>query len=276
MHTDNPSDIEARIDRSNARLVQRTQLGPAALEVYEDHRYRWLQNDDGTLQSLMDRRLPERLVLPYTVAMMAGLLFIDAPRSVLMLGLGGGSQARFLRHYFADACITAWESNAEVIDIARHHFHLPDENSRVRIINEDVRIGVADESLPADLILLDLFAADGLPAWVRHETLHQRCRRRLDRHGVLVCNLWVDADDECLEVMGGVQKAFDARTLVLNVPGYRNLIALAFNDTPCLAFAELRSRASTLTESTGLDYTGMLNAMRESNASDDAGFVFAP
>ena len=57
------------------------------------------QNDDGTLHSLMDRRSPERLVLPYTAAMMAALLFIDAPRSVSMLGLGAGSQARFLRHY---------------------------------------------------------------------------------------------------------------------------------------------------------------------------------
>ena len=275
MRAHNPTGIEDLIDRANTRLVQRTQRGPAALEVYEDHRYRWLQNDDGTLHSLMDRRSPERLVLPYTAAMMAALLFIDAPRSVSMLGLGAGSQARFLRHYFSDVSITAWESNAEIIDIARHHFGLSSEDSCLRIINQDARIGVADEAPPADLILLDLFAAGGLPAWVRGESLHCSCRRRLGRHAVLVCNFWVDAEDELLGVMNGVQEAFEARTLVLTVPGYHNLIVLAFDETPCLAFAELRVRAASLSERTGLDYAGMLAAMCETNASDEIGFVLA-
>jgi spermidine synthase len=261
------------IDRAHARCLHRAEDGVAALEVYEDDRYRWLQSDSGMLHSVMDRRAPERLVLPYTRAMMAGLLFVDTPRAVHMLGLGGASQLRFLRHHFANACITAWESEQHVIDIARRYFDVPGDDENLRIIHQDVRTDIAVDDPSADLILVDLFAADGLPPWVRGKTLHECCRRRLDRHGVQVTNLWVDADDEFLGVMDGVQRAYGERTLVLPVPGFRNLIVLAFNASPRLDFASLVERASVLGERTGIDYVDLLERMRESNYSNDTGFV---
>jgi spermidine synthase len=265
--------IEAVIDRAHARLLHRTGHQSGAFEVYEDDRYRWLQNDDGTLQSLMDRRSPERLVLPYTAAMMAGLLFVDTPRSVLMLGLGGASHVRFLRHYFAETRITVRESEPDVIDIARRHFGFADVDERIRIVNEDARTDLAVDDPSTNLILVDLFAAGGLPPWVREKSLHACCRRRLDSHGVQVTSLWVDADDEFLDVMSGVQKAYDKRTLVLTVPGYRNLVVLAFKTTPRLDFASLEERAIALGERTGLDYIAMLDRMRESSYFDQTGFV---
>lgn len=273
MHTHGPRPIEDVIDRAGARLLQRTHNGSAPVEVYEDDRYRWLQNHNGTLQSLMDRRSPERLVLPYTQAMMTGLLFVDAPKSVLMLGLGGASQLRFLRHYFADTPITAWESDAQVIAVARRYFGLSDEDEGVHIFNQDARTGVAAGDQSADLILLDLFGADGSPPWVRQAAFHENCRRRLDDHGVLVANLWVDADDEFLAIMDGVQAAFEQRTLVLPVPGYRNHIVFAFKGAAHLEFATLQARATSLARHTGVDCGGFIGGMRESNLSDDTGFV---
>lgn len=273
MHTHGPRPIEDLIDRAGARLLKRTRDGPAPLEVYEDRCYRWLQNHNGTLQSLMDRRSPERLVLPYTQAMMTGLLFVDAPKSVLMLGLGGASQLRFLRHYFADTSITAWESDAEVIAVARRYFGLSHEDECIRIFNQDARTGVAAGDLTADLILLDLFGADGSPPWIRRAGFHESCRRRLDDHGVLVANLWVDADDEFLAIMDGIQTAFEKRTLVLRVPGYRNHIVFAFKGATHLEFATLQARATSLARHTGVDYGSFIGGMRESNLSDDTGFV---
>jgi spermidine synthase len=273
MHAHDPRPIEDLIDRAGARLLHRTRGGPAPLEVYEDHRYRWLQNHNGTLQSLMDRRSPERLVLPYTQAMMTGLLFVDAPKSVLMPGLGGASQLRFLRHYFADTHITAWESDAQVITVARRYFGLPDRDEGVRIFNRDARTAVAADDLSADLILLDLFGADGSPPWVRQAAFHENCRRRLDDDGVLVANLWVDADDEFLAIMDGVQAAFHKRTLVLRVPGYRNHIVFAFKGAAHLEFATLQARAASLARHTGVDCGDFIVGMRESNLSDGTGFV---
>lgn len=268
-----PSIEEHRV-RNDARLIERVGHDASALEVYENDRYRWLQNANGTLQSLMDRRCPERLVLPYTAAMMAVLLFIDAPRSALMLGLGGASQARFLTHHFADLRLTAWESDARVIAMARRHFALPGEDRGVRVVNEDARTGIAAHGHSANLILMDLFSADGLASWVREQELHESCRRALDAQGVLCANLWVDADDEFFAVMDGIQEAFQRHTLVLAVPGYRNFAVLAFKGASRLNFASLEARARDLSERTGIDFLMMLDRMRESNVSDEVGFVF--
>ncbi len=265
--------IEDCIDRTRARLLERAGHENAAFEVYENDRYRWLQNPDGTLQSVMDLRSPERLVLPYTAAMMACLLFIEVPRSVIMLGLGGASQARFLRHQFVDARITAWESDPDIIDIAQRHFCVPGEDALIRIVNDDARTGIPANGPPADLILIDLFDAGGQPQWLRDGTLYTGCRQRLARHGVLAANLWVDPDDELLEIMDGVQRAFDSSTLLLCVPAYRNVVVLAFNATPRLDFAYLDARAAELGRRTGLAFTGFIDRMRESNSSDATGFV---
>jgi spermidine synthase len=266
--------IEDYRDGSDARLIERIGHDPSALEVYENDRYRWLQNANGTLQSLMDRRCPERLVLPYTAAMMVALVFIDAPRSTLMLGLGGASQARFLTHHFTDLRITAWESDGRVIAMAGRHFALPGEDRGVRVVSEDARTGIAAHGHCANLILLDLFSADGLVSWVCEQELHENCRRALDAHGVLCANLWVDADDECFAVMDGIQEAFQRRTLVLAVPGYRNFVVLAFKGASRLDFASLEARARDLSERTGIDFLMMLDRMRESNVSDEVGFAF--
>ena len=245
----------------------------AAFEVYEDDRYRWLQTPDGTLHSLMDRRAPECLVLPYTAAMMGGLLFLDAPGSVLMLGLGGGSQARFLRHHFPDAPITAWERDAEVVAIARRDFGLGEEDDGVRIIVDDARSVIDFDGPAADLILLDLFGAGGMSSWMREAAIYKSYRRHLAGDGVLAANFWIDEGDEFLEVLNGIQRAFEERTLLLAVPGYRNFVVLAFKTTPRLDFAHLDQRAVELGERTGVDFRDLVAGMRECNYSDENGFV---
>lgn len=274
MHAQGAPHIEDLIDRKRARSLARAGDGIVTFEACEDDRYRWLQSRDGTLHSLMDRRSPDRLVLPYTVTMMAGLLFIDAPQTVLMLGLGGGSHARFLRHHFPDVRITAWERDAEVVEIARREFGLADGDDGIRIVTEDARSIIDFEGPPADLILLDLFGAGGMPPWTRDTGIYKSCRRHLAGHGVLAANFWVAADDEFLGVLNGVQRAFEERTLLLAVPGYRNFVVLAFETPPRLDFDHLRRRAGELGERTGLDYAGLLDGMGESNYSDEVGFVF--
>ena len=275
MHARGAPRIEDRIERGRARLLARGGEDAAAFEAYEDDRYRWLQTRDGTLHSMMDRRAPERLLLPYTAVMMAGLLFIQGPETVLMPGLGGASQARFLRHYFPDARITAWERDAGVVEIARREFGLAGEGDGIRIVTDDARAMIDFDGPPADLILLDLFGAGGMPAWTREAGIYRSCRRHLARHGVLAANFWIDEDDEFLKTLNGVQKAFEERTLLLAVPGYRNFIVLAFETPPRLDFAHLRERAGELGERTGLDYAAFVAGMRESNYSDDAGFVLS-
>ena len=259
--------------QSNARLLEHTGSGALSLEVYENDDFRWLQHANGTLQSAMDRHDPQRLVLPYTAAMMAALLFMELPRRVLMLGLGGASQLRFLRHHLPAIQVTVCETDSSIVALARRHFALPDTDEGVRLIYDDAQAAVAVHDSQADLILMDLFSARGLEPWVTEPGLHHQCRQILEPGGVLAANLWVAPDDESLRVMAGLQQAFSQRSLVLTVPGYANMIVLAFNDAPCLDFARLETRADRLGERTGLDYHEMLERLRQSNRSDATGLI---
>src|SRR5690349_9611761 len=67
------------------------------------------------VQSAMRLDDPEALIAPYTRKMMAFLLFLPAPRHVLMIGLGGGSLAKFCYRHLPRTRISVVEVNADVI-----------------------------------------------------------------------------------------------------------------------------------------------------------------
>ena len=66
------------------------------LEVRERQGVRTLHLETDTVQSAMRVDAPYALELSYTRAMMAFLLFAPPPSKALLIGLGGGSVAKFL------------------------------------------------------------------------------------------------------------------------------------------------------------------------------------
>lgn len=258
---------------SPGRTLLRLGVGEQAMEICEDSSTRWLRYVSGAVQSRMDLASPERLVLPYTRAMMTALLFVETPDHAALLGLGGGSLARFLRHAFPGLAITAIERDPAVIHAAREFFHLPGESDGLSVLEGDARERVADIA-PVDLLAVDLFEEGGLPAWVPGIDFSRRCRARLGPTGVLVANFWINPEDKHLGVIGGLHEAFDGRLLLVPVQGYRNLVVLAFGGDPGpLDFASLYRRAATLEKRTGLALSAFVTAMREANLHDERGLL---
>ncbi|MBV5333937.1 transferase, partial [bacterium] len=58
---------------------------------------------------------PEKLLLDYTQTMMGFLLFQPTPQRMAMIGLGGGSLAKYCRRTLPTVDFTAIELSAEVI-----------------------------------------------------------------------------------------------------------------------------------------------------------------
>ena len=79
-------------------------------------------------QTTMLLRDPVELALVYTRCMLSGLLFTSPPRSVLILGLGGGALARFCRQHGPQCRIAAVEKRALVVELAREYFALPSDD----------------------------------------------------------------------------------------------------------------------------------------------------
>jgi spermidine synthase len=263
------SDHDDLLDPEAVAVLWRAADAPGAPVVYERGTVRWLEFGDGAVQSRVDMRAPHRLALPYTRAMAAALLFADAPAAALLLGLGGGAMVHFLLHHLPEVTVRAVEAEPAVIEAARRWFGVrPDP--RLRIDLEDARLVAARPGPRYDLVVLDLFDQAGLPGWMREPQIYRAARARLRNPGVLVANLWVDAADEFLHVMGGIRDAFDGRVLVLTVPGYRNLVVLGFRGGPDrFALGALYQRACAWQARTGIDYADFVDGLRQANLTQD-------
>ena len=96
-----------------------------AIEIVEEGGVRVLQIGGSAIQSAMRLDAPDRIELDYVRAMMAFLLFHPDPREVLMVGLGGGSMARFIHQRMPQTRVTVIEIDPGVVTVARKYFHFP-------------------------------------------------------------------------------------------------------------------------------------------------------
>ena len=147
-----------------------------------------LSLDSSLIQSCMSLSDPDELVLDYTRTMMGCLLLNPAPRTVLMIGLGGGSMLKYLYRHLPDADLTVVEINQGVIDM-RHDFHIPNDDARLRILCADGAAFMAKPPHAFDLILVDGFTGAGMPEALCSRSFYQRCRDALSDQGVLVANV---------------------------------------------------------------------------------------
>ncbi|WP_235954990.1 MULTISPECIES: spermine/spermidine synthase domain-containing protein [Sphingobium] len=153
--------------------------------------YRSLHFDWGCVQSGMSVANPLKLSIDYTKAMMGFLFFNPAPCVIEMIGLGGGSLAKFCHHVLPGADITVVELDADVIAL-RDHFSIPAESERFRILCGDGATHVHASPSRPDVLLVDGFDARGQPPQLCSPEFYRHCFERLAPDGLLVVNLWGD------------------------------------------------------------------------------------
>ena len=201
------------------------------------------------VETLIDLREPYRLQHPYAHAMMAGLIYRPEPRSILLVGLGGGALVRFLNHHFPDVRLDVVEIDPAVLEVARDYFGtLPGPGTRIVIA--DGRDFLARSSERYDLILLDahlypsaLTDATGHPLSLRSEAFYRSVRERLRPDGVVLFNMIAGPDGR--SYMAGVCRAF-AAVDALAVAESTNLIVVAKAGAAMPDDGALRNRARQL------------------------------
>jgi spermidine synthase len=176
---------------------------------------RTLEFQPGDIQSEMLISKPDALVLEYARAMMCFALFAPRPRHILMVGLGGGSLAKFCYRHFPHARITVLEISAEVIAL-REAFHVPPDDARLRIVHADAADYVRAAPASCDVILVDGFDAAGMPAALGSAAFYRDCRRALRDGGVLAANI-LSYDPGHDALVERIERAFDGR--VCDFPG---------------------------------------------------------
>ena len=107
------------------------------------------------IQSAMRLGEPYALALDYTRCMMAFLLFHPEPREALMIGLGGGSLAKFFFRHLRKTVVRVVELDARIVAAAREHFELPPDDARLSVEIGDGAEALAPEC--CDLLVVDAF-----------------------------------------------------------------------------------------------------------------------
>jgi spermidine synthase len=194
--------------------------------VYEDEGTLALHFDISAIQSRMRRDDPYRLDLDYTRAMMGFLLLEPAPRSILVIGLGGGSLPKYCWRYLPDADITVVEVNPHVIAM-RETFLVPPDGSRFRVVCDDGARFAARARRQYDVVLVDGFTYDGQPEQLCTQAFYDTCRSVLTDTGVLVANLHGEAP-MCDLLCDRIALSFgDDAVQVVPVDRGANLVVLA-------------------------------------------------
>lgn len=175
-------------------LLWESKVSGLTVQVWEKNDRRELRFGNHIMQSVMLKKCPDKLVLPYSRFMLLGLLFCPSPKSVLHIGLGGGSIVRWMHREFPDIRQTVIEVNSGVIEAAHRYFDLPYEK-RLRVLCADAAESVPNLREKYDLIILDAFGDYGVPEGLKGIDFLYMLRACLNQQSWLVGNLWTVTGD---------------------------------------------------------------------------------
>ncbi|PIT36307.1 spermidine synthase [Snodgrassella alvi] len=231
--------------------------------ISESGNIRSLHLGTPTIQSSMNVDYPAELVLSYSRAMMAWLLFVDElPQHITQIGLGGGSFARWIDAYLPETRQTAVDINPQVISIARSMFELPYEGNHFEIIEDDGAEYVKVLRGNTDIILVDGFDGEQIIDSLVAEPFFADCRQALSENGIFVTNWW-QGDKRFHTFVRRLREVFENRVLMVPAETHGNIAVLAFQQPPSMReWSKLKKRAQQRADRFNLALPAMLAAIK--------------
>jgi spermidine synthase len=191
--------------------------------------------------------------------MMAFLLFHPQPREALMIGLGGGSLAKFF-HKNLKGKIRAVELDPRVVAIAREQFALPRE--------VEVEIGDGAEALApqcCDVLVVDAYHDELHVPKLASAEFYDAAWLALTEPGVLVVN-YMDDDSKLDTYLQRLERAFGGSVLAMPALYDPNIVAFAFKGLEkSIPWKTLRDRAEKLEARYGLPFGRYVSKLRHMN-----------
>lgn len=233
---------------------------PVRPVIVDEIGFVYLHFNDGNFQSLMRKNRPHRLELGYTRTMMGFLLFHPKPAHIAMIGLGGGSMAKYCYRNLPKSRFTAIEINPEVIAL-RRHFHIPDDDARFEIVCADGAEYVAAHKAALDVLVVDGFGVGGQPPQLCSQAFYDDACASLSEHGVLVVNI-LGADPALEEYLARLKRSFADAVVVVPSEDCANKIVFALKGNAAnWSTPELLARAGQLEVRHGLKFRRIVEPM---------------
>lgn len=193
--------------------------------LYEENGKLSLCFDISAVQSRMDPAQPDSLVLGYTRTMMGCLLFNPKPKRITMIGLGGGSLAKYCYRYLPDADISIVEISQEVISF-RDEFAIPDDSSRFHIHCDDGAEHISHPVEEIDILMVDGYDIGGQAKSLCTQRFYNDCFNALGAQGVMVVNMCC-SDQQIGSYISRIQRSFNDNIVVVQSEDCTNKIVFA-------------------------------------------------
>jgi len=233
------------------------------IEVSEEAGVRTLHFSSEWIQGAMRIARPWNLELEYTREMMTSLLLRDAPRKVLLIGLGAASLTKFLYRHYPLAHLTVVEIEPAVVAAARQFFKLPEDPKRLHLVIGDGAEYMLNSNKKFDLILVDGFDEKARAGALETLPFYQACRSRLSDNGIMAVNL-LTRSRSFKRTSAHIAEAFEDRVLQFPSCESGNAVALAAAGHPIeIPFDELKESALALKEQTGLNLLPTLTRLAQ-------------
>ena len=226
--------------------------------ISEHGNIRSLHLGSETVQSSMNVDYPAELVLSYSRAMMAWLLFAENVRHITQIGLGGGSFVRWIDARLPEVAQTAVEINPQVISVARGLFELPFEGEKFEIIEADGAEYIKTLRGGTDILLVDGFDGVQIIDARVAEPFFADCRTALSDNGIFVTNWW-SGDKRYPLFLQRLAQVFEQRVLCVPAETHGNVAVIAFQNQAPQPLEALQKKAAKLGEQYGLDFKTMLH-----------------
>jgi spermidine synthase len=212
-------------------LNARQDQGRSCVHLSEQDGVRSLHLGNSMVQSAMRLAVPNQLELVYTRCMMGFMLFHPQPQNILMIGLGGGSLAKFVYHRLPRTRTTVVEINPQVVVAARNCFFVPSDDDRLQVLIAEGGEYVAQHPSSTDVLMVDGFDDGCQVASLCTQDFYNHARAVLKRNGVLVVNL-LSRDKSFQDYMRRIANSFSGHVSTLAADPHGNLIVFAFRQNP--------------------------------------------
>jgi len=218
-------------------------------------------------QSVMSLDEPDALINDYTRKMMSFLLFNPNPGHILMIGLGGGSLAKFCYRHFPHVRITVVEIDADVIGL-RDEFHVPQDDARFRVVHDDGARYLEQLADSVDVILVDAFDTQGIAPSLAASHFYLRAAKQLAENGVLAMNLWGEKS-RYVANLAKARAAFGAHVSLVPVATAENVLLFASKQpAPQSVTGDLELLARRLERRLQLDFPRYLRRLCQGHLVD--------
>lgn len=203
------------------QLIYWHKQGADSIQVRQHKQLRWLLINE-TLQSVIEKSSPNRLLFPHLQHLAQLWQPLPAPKKVLELGLGGGAIRNYLQYNYPTSVLTSVEKNPDIIHCYKRFFG-GDHRANLQCFDAQK---ILDSEHLYDWIILDLFSQLDAPLFLYQQQFYLKIRAALTNNGYLFINFLSEHHSQLKQLENLLNTSFGKHPVIEKIPGYTNHIVM--------------------------------------------------